>query len=275
MRARASSLPKTASHQEGRRSVPDSTRRLRSPSLTMPASRPSLPVTGTALMPRSSSSFAMSSTFASGGTTTAGVVLRLLPAYRLLFQVPWPTVRKKRCSRATSMRTSRFMDVRSFWIGRARSGRTRNNKGIRARRRTRESAIPRRSPRSSRDRRIAQQRAQEERDCKHGGSREQQGATDPHAPLISAPALYVHELEVCVNRTCEFRGMRLDRHRRMDDEPKRLGASVLGGKVDDIVFSVASERFLVLIERRGAQRIEQLLDALDPDIDGCQLASFG
>jgi hypothetical protein len=34
-----------------------------------------------------------------------------------------------------------------------------------------------------------------------------------------------------------------------------------------------AERFLV--KRRGVQRVEQLVDVLDPDIDGCQLSDRG
>ena len=78
----------------------------------------------------------------------------------------------------------------------------------------------------------------------------------PH-PIRSAPA-----------RSCDFPGMRLNRCWGVDDEPKRPGASVLTGKVDDMVFSVADERFLILRERRGLQCVEQLVNALDPDIDG-------
>lgn len=123
--------------------------------------------------------------------------------------------------------------------------------------------------------RITQQGTQEQGGAKDGDAHDEQGASDPHAPSISVPALYVRELEVGVNRTYEFGGMRLDRDRGMDDEPKRLVASVLTGRIDDEAFGVASERSLVSMERRGVQRAQQLLDALDPDIDGCRRSARG
>ena len=66
------------SHHDGRRSVPASGRRMRSPSLTTPSRAPDPSTTGAALMWRSSRSLATSVTDASGPTVTTGLVITSL-----------------------------------------------------------------------------------------------------------------------------------------------------------------------------------------------------
>ena len=73
--ASASLLVKTESHQDGRRSVSVSERRMRSPSLTTPTTRPLSSTTGTALMRWRANNVATSLADCDGFTVTTGATM--------------------------------------------------------------------------------------------------------------------------------------------------------------------------------------------------------
>lgn len=73
-------------------------------------------------------------------------------------------------------------------------------------------------------------------------------------------------MKVCMNRVCDVPGIWLYRCRGVDDDPKRFNAAIFTGAAKDISFGFAAEYFPM--KWRRVQRVKQLVNALNPDIDG-------